>query len=185
MREKHLESILEAVQDLLKGKQTTEPASHSGEGIFFTSRVGDILIIESSKKKILFDNLIEDVFLKDSDKKGKGTRVRFSVSLDSKNKIEEIFREYTDDSFTFSKTEVTIKLYNRDAIYVSRSQARRLLSGLERFRTIILDFRGIDAIGQGFADEIFRVWSEKNAGKDIVVKNADENVEFMIKRARS
>ena len=132
----------------------------------------------------MFDNLIEDVFLKDSAKKGKGTRVRFSISLDSKKEIGEVFRRYTDDSFIFSKTEVTIKLYDRDASYVSRSQARRLLSGLEKFKTIILDFRGIEAIGQGFADEIFRVWPGKHSGKDIIVKNADENVEFMIKRAK-
>lgn len=184
MRERHLANILEAVQDLLKGKQTTEPASHSGEGIFFTSRVGDILTIESSKKKIMFDNFIEDVFLKNSTKKGKGTRVVFSISLDSQKEIDKVFREYTDDSFVFSKTEVTIKLYDRDASYVSRSQARRLLSGLEKFKTIILDFKGIDTIGQGFADEIFRVWTGKHYGKNIIVKNTDENVEFMIKRAQ-
>ncbi len=184
MRKKHLGNILEAVQDLLKGKQTTEPASHSGEGIFFTSRVGDILTIESSEKKILFDNLMEDVFLMNSAQKSKGTRVIFSVGLDSKKEIGEIFREYTDDAFNFSKTEVTIKLYDKDASYVSRSQARRLLIGLEEFKTIMLDFKGIDAIGQGFADEIFRVWLGKNPDKEIIVKNVDENVDFMIKRAK-
>ncbi|GAI71454.1 unnamed protein product, partial [marine sediment metagenome] len=35
--------------------------------------------------------------------------------------------------------------------------ARRVLTGLENFKTIILDFREIDTIGQAFADEIFRV----------------------------
>ncbi|MGB2601682.1 MAG: DUF4325 domain-containing protein [Candidatus Omnitrophota bacterium] len=184
MREKHLESTMEAIQDLLKGKQTTEPASHSGEGIFFTSRVGDILIIESSEKKIMFDNLVEDIFLKNVNKKSEGTRVVFSISIDSEKEIGEVFREYTDDSFIFSKTEVTIKLYDRDANYVSRSQARRLLNGLEKFKIVILDFKGIDAIGQGFADEIFRVWRGKYPEKEIIMKNADENVEFMIKRAK-
>jgi len=184
MRKKHLGSKMEAIQDLLKGKQTTEPASHSGEGIFFTSRVGDILTIESSKKKLIFDNLVEDIFVKDVNKESKGTRVVFSISLDSGKKIDKIFRDYTDNSFIFSKTEVTIKLYDREANYVSRSQARRLLSGLERFKTIILDFKGIDTIGQGFADEIFRVWGGKHPGKDIITKNAGENVEFMIIRAK-
>ena len=185
MKMKHLESKMEAIQDLLKGKQTTEPAAHSGEGIFFTSRVGDILIIESSKKKLIFDNLVEDIFLKDVNKKNRGTRVVFSISLDSEKKIDKIFKNYTDDSFIFSKTEVTVKLYDRDANYVSRSQARRLLSGLEKFKTIILDFKGIDAIGQGFTDEIFRVWGKRHPKKEIITKNAGENVEFMIKRAKS
>jgi anti-sigma regulatory factor (Ser/Thr protein kinase)/transposase len=185
MKEKHLEGILDAIQELLKGKQTTQPAFHSGEGIFFTSRVGDILTIESSKKKIIFDNLIEDIFLKNSSRKCKGTRVIFSISLESRRDISDVFRKYTDDSFVFSKTEVTIKMYAKDASYVSRSQARRLLSGLEKFKTIILDFKGIDTVGQGFADEIFHVWSRKHSDKNIKTKNAVENVMFMIKRAKS
>ncbi len=183
MKKKDLGSELEAIQDLLKGKETTEPAAHSGEGIFFTSRVGDILTIQSSKEKLVFDNLVNDIFLKNVNKRTKGTRVLFSVSLGSKKRLSEIFEKYTDDSFQFSKTEVIIKLYKKDADYVSRSQARRLLSGLEKFKTIVLDFKGIDTIGQGFADEIFRVWKKTHPGKSIIVKNAGKNAIFMIKRA--
>jgi anti-sigma regulatory factor (Ser/Thr protein kinase) len=185
MKKKNLDSEKGAIQDLLKGKQTTEPASHSGEGIFFTSKVGDIFTIQSSGKKLIFDNLIKDIFLSDVNGGGKGTKVIFSISLDSKTRISDIFSAYTDDSFQFTKTEVTIKLYEEDANYVSRSQARRLLSGLEKFNTIILDFKGIDTIGQAFADEIFRVWKDKYPGKDIVPRNAGENAAFMIKRAMS
>ena len=36
--------------------------------------------------------------------------------------------------------------------------------GLERFREVVLDFAGVDAIGQGFADEVFRVWARAHAG---------------------
>ena len=38
MRKKRLSDHLEAIQDSFKGKQTTAPALHSGEGIFFTSK---------------------------------------------------------------------------------------------------------------------------------------------------
>ncbi|GAH25948.1 unnamed protein product, partial [marine sediment metagenome] len=37
MNKKGLSSEMDAIQDLLKGKQTTAPSYHSGEGIFFTS----------------------------------------------------------------------------------------------------------------------------------------------------
>lgn len=183
MKKKKMKSKKEAIQDLLKGKETTDPASHSGEGIFFTSKVGDILTIQSSGKKLIFDNLIKDIFLKESNLEGKGTKVAFAINVDSKRKISDIFSAYTDDSFSFSKTEVTIKLYEENANYVSRSQARRLLSGLEKFQTIVLDFKGIDAVGQAFADEIFRVWKKTHPKKQVLVKNADENVMFMVKRA--
>ncbi|MBU1083906.1 MAG: STAS-like domain-containing protein, partial [Candidatus Omnitrophica bacterium] len=69
------------------------------------------------------------------------------------------------------------------ANYVSRSQARRVLAGLEKFKTVVLDFKGIEAIGQAFADEIFRVWKSAHTDKEISARNACENVMFMVKRA--
>jgi len=38
MQKRNLKSELETIQDLMKGKTTTMPESHSGEGIFFTSK---------------------------------------------------------------------------------------------------------------------------------------------------
>ena len=45
-----------------------------------------------------------------------------------------------------------------DGSLVSRSQGRRLMAGLEKFQDVVLDFAGVAGIGQGFADEVFRVW---------------------------
>ena len=67
--------------------------------------------------------------------------------------------------------------------YISRSQARRILGGLDKFRTVILDFKNVKTVGQGFADEVFRVWKRHYPNIDIVTKNANENITFMIKRA--
>lgn len=183
MRKKRLNNDMEAIQDLLKGKETTAPVSHSGEGIFFTSKVGDSLTIKSSMKKLVFANLFEDVLIEDLKKSIKGTRVIFSIGLGSKKNLNEVFSEYTDDVFRFSKTKVAVKLYREGANYVSRSQARRLLSGLEKFKTIVLDFKDLDTVGQAFADEVFRVWKNKHKDKDIEIENAGENVNFMVKRA--
>ena len=54
MKKRSLKSRMEAIQDLLKGKQTTAPDSHSGQGIFFTSRIADNFVLESSNKKLIF-----------------------------------------------------------------------------------------------------------------------------------
>lgn len=182
MQKKHLHDQLEAIQDLIKGKLTTAPEAHSGEGIFFTSKVADLLIIQSSRKKLVFDNLLDDIFIKDiSDITG--TKIQFSISLDSKRSLNNIFRQYTDDSSEFSKTRVVVKLYKNGLEYISRSQARRIVSGLDKFKTVVLDFKGIETVGQGFADEVFRVWKSRFPQIDITYKNANENVCFMIKRA--
>lgn len=183
MRKKKLQNTMEAIQDLLKGKQTTAPAMHSGEGIFFTSKVADVLLIQGSRKKIVFNNILDDIFINDI-KKITGTKIAFSVDLNSKKKLNEVFRQYTDSSFEFSKTTVTIRLYKMESKYISRSQARRIVSGLEKFKTITLDFKDVKLLGQGFADEIFRVWKSNHPDISIKAINADENVEFMINRAK-
>lgn len=41
----------------------------------------------------------------------------------------------------------------------SRSQGKRVVERATQFRTVILDFEGIDMVGQGFVDEVFRVFA--------------------------
>lgn len=183
MKKKKLHNELEAIQDLLKGKQTTAPKTHSGEGVFFTSKIADLLVIKSSHKKLIFDNLVDDIFVRDV-KDFMGTKVTFSINYQSQKSLRGLFREYTDAAFEFSKTKVTVGMYKTGTDYVSRSQARRIISGLEKFQTIVLDFKNVQTVGQGFADEIFRVWKGRRADISIVYKNANENIEFMIKRAQ-
>ena len=47
---------------------------------------------------------------------------------------------------------------------------------------VVLDFRDISTVGQGFVDEIFRVFKTKYSGTKIEYKNANDNVQFMIER---
>ena len=181
---KHLGTTIEAIQDLLRGKETTAPNAHSGEGIFFTSKVADFLAIKSFEKKLVFDNVVQDIYIKDV-QSAKGTKVDFVLDINSKKKLTDVFNKYTDDSFQFSKTSVRIKLYHQDVDYVSRSQARRILVGLEKFKTIELDFKDVNTIGQAFADEIFRIWKSNHKDVDFIIQNANENVMLMIKRAQA
>jgi len=184
IKKKKLKNELEAIQDLLKGKQTTAPKEHTGEGIFFTSKVADRLIIQGSDKKLIFDNLLKDIFIKDI-KSIKGTKVKFEISKNSKRNLASLFKKYSGRAFGFSKTKVTVDLYEIDNIYISRSQARRVLSGLDKFKTVILDFKNVETVGQSFADEVFRVWQNHHPNIEIIYKNAGKNVLFMIKRALS
>ncbi|WXZ92721.1 STAS-like domain-containing protein [Fusobacterium nucleatum] len=67
--------------------------------------------------------------------------------------------------------------------FVSCSLAKRILMNVEKFKVIVLDFENIDNIGQGFADEVFRVFKNKNPDITIVPINMNEEIEFMINRA--
>lgn len=184
MRERKLKSELEAIQDLLKGKTTTEPHSHTGEGIFFTSKIADIFILESFGLRLRIDNTIKDVFIEELTKQKKGTKVTFMLSLSSKKHLNDAFSQFVTEpgEVGFDKTEINVRLYTSGTVYISRSQARRILSGLDKFKTIILDFDRVTTVGQAFADEIFRVFQQIHPDIKIVSINMVEPVRFMINR---
>lgn len=181
--QKALTSELEALQDLLKGKQTTQPQFHSGEGIFFTSRVVDTLILESHRKRITFNNDLPDVFVEDIALL-KGTAVTALVSNETRRELETVFREHTNEEFQFQKSGIQVKLFRGTDSYMSRSQAKRLLHALNQFQEVVLDFKGVDTIGQGFADEVFRVFPLHHPGIRLVPIHANENVQLMIDHTR-
>jgi len=179
-----LASELDGINHLLKGKQTTNVKFHSGEGIFFSSKLADKMLIQSHKKMLFFNNKIADIFIKDV-RQTKGTKVVFTIAINAKTNISRVFRQFTDDNYEFSKTRIVIKLYKYGTDLISRSQARRLVVGLEKFKQVILDFSGVETVGQAFADEIFRVWSNRFPKIRIETVKANDNVRFMIKRIGS
>jgi anti-sigma regulatory factor (Ser/Thr protein kinase) len=183
-----LDRDLDAIQELLKGKTTTAPKAHSGEGIFFTSKSADVFILESFESRLRVDNRVDDVFVETRERSLKGTKVTFRISLHTSRHLNDIFKQYYSDpeSFAFDKTVILVKLYTMGTVYVSRSQARRVISNVEKkFKVIVLDFDNVPTIGQAFADEIFRVFSTKHPEIEIRCVNMNENVEFMVKRADS
>ena len=182
---KKLSGEMEAIEFLLKGKQTTAPETHTGQGIFFTSKIADTLSIKSYGKNLRFVNNIDDIIVEDSKSILKGTSVIFVIDLKSKRTTEEEFRKYTNEDFEFTKTKVVVKLYKIGTKFISRSEARRLVIGLDEFKEVLLDFKDVETVGQGFADEVFRVWQNKHPDIEIKYENANESVEFMIKRSKT
>ncbi len=184
MKSRRLASELESMQDLLKGRTTTQPHAHSGEGIFFTSKVADIFDLESFGYVLRVDNIIHDIFFEERHPNKKGTKVSFSLSKNTGKHLRDIFSMYETNHQDpdFDKTEVYVKLYMVGTIYVSRSQARRILTGLEKFKKIILNFDKVSTVGQAFADEVFRVFQQKYPHIVLEPINMNEAVKYMIDR---
>lgn len=76
-----------------------------------------------------------------------------------------------------------VRLSDTDSVLMSRSEARRVLSGASGFAEVDVDFTGVEYVGQGFADEVFRVWPSLNPGVQVNPINMIEAVEFMVRRA--
>lgn len=106
------------------------------------------------------------------------------IDVNSSRSLNDIFNQYTDlEDFSFSKTDLLVDLSVLEGeMLISRSQAKRLLANLHSFQSLTLDFSKVKAVGQGFVDELFRVYTLKNPKVKIVYINANNDIEFMIKR---
>ena len=173
----------DALLQLVKGKTTTMPEAHSGEGIFFSSKAASILTLRSHRIQVEWNKRLKDVFVSNR-RHVKGTHVLIEVRRDSRTKLEDIFNEFAPQEFDyqFSKSRVQVKLSGTK--YISRSEARRLVLNLEKFMLIELDFNNVESIGQGFADEVFRVFTTHHPEIVIHAVNASPAVGAMIKHAK-
>jgi hypothetical protein len=177
-------SEFEAVQELSKGKRTTDRQHHSGEGIFFSSKIVDLFRLTSSGVRWTVDNLRHDVAL-GLVTPAEGTSVVCQIDPQTDRRIADVFHQFTSDH-AFVRTRPVVKLFEIGTVFVSRSEARRLLDGLDAdFDTVEVDFAGVNDVGQGFVDELVRVWPDIHPGKTVIPTNMNEAVEFMIKRGLS
>jgi hypothetical protein len=114
-----------------------------------------------------------------------GTRVTLVLYVGSDKTAKEVFDKFTADldDFGFTRTHLSVQLvkYEGDHL-VSRSQAKRLLSRLDKFKEVYLDFRDVADIGQAFADEIFRVFQDEHPSIRLIPINTKPEVERMIRR---
>jgi anti-sigma regulatory factor (Ser/Thr protein kinase) len=174
-------SPLEAAQRLTLGKFTTWPERHTGEGIFFSSRAVDSFLIEANGLRWTVDNVRDDWAIGSVGDRV-GTLVRFTLDPATARPLVDVFRQYTDGDHRFDRTRVVVKLLETGVTFVSRSEAKRVLAGLEPFDHIVLDFKGVSEVGQGFVDELFRVWAAARPTKTLEPVNMSEAVRFMVER---
>ena len=174
----------EAILELAKGKLTTDPAHHTGEGIFFSSKVMDAFAIRSGTLHFMHDEWGADVLL-EHPAEVPGTLVLMRLANDSERRLNEVFDQFAaPEEYTFAKTIVPVRLAQHEGEkLVSRSQARRLTQRFERFQTVVLDFAGVDEIGQAFADEVFRVFRLAHPATALLPIQMTPAVDNMFKRA--
>lgn len=178
-----------ALLELSKGKVTTDPKNHTGEGVFFSSRMVDEFDILSGG--VYFSHKFGDAedWIAERNKIGTGTAVWLKLHNHTSRTTTKILDQFTsadDHGFRFSKTVVPVRLaqYGNDKL-VSRSQAKRLLARVELFKMVIFDFSEVPSIGPAFADEIFRIFPTKHPEIELVAIHTSSEVKRMIEKAKT
>ena len=174
-----------SILELSKGKLTTDPERHTGEGIFFSSRMFDSFDILSGG--VYFSHKFGDAedWVLEGDEFSDGTSVWMLLNNHTSRTTKKIFDQYTSgDDYGFTKTVVPVRLarYGQDML-ISRSQAKRLLARVELFRTVLFDFSEVETIGPAFADEIFRVFARQHPDIELLPIHANSSIKRMVARA--
>ncbi len=186
-RELNLYDERHSVLELAKGKLTTDPDNHTGEGIFFCSRMFDDFRILSGNVYFSHTHDAGEDWIVENQRFQSGTGVFMELKNSTARTPKQLFDSFTsDEDYGFTKTVVPVRLAQYgDEKLVSRSQAKRLLDRIDKFRTVIFDFNAVDSIGQAFADEVFRVFQRRHPDIELIYLNTNKAVKEMISRAIS
>jgi anti-sigma regulatory factor (Ser/Thr protein kinase) len=124
------ESAQEAIVQLEKGRLTSDPSRHSGEGLFFSSKAVSRFRLESGRTAWIVDNIVGDSAIGRSDVT-RGTRVVMQVVRGETPRLQDVFAAFTDpETLRFMKTRASIRLSAFGASLISRSEAKRVTERL-------------------------------------------------------
>lgn len=189
VQDKHLPDEVTAIQELMKGKLTTATRGHSGEGIFWTSKYAEHFTLTSYDFLISINNKIHDYYIKKLPNTSEliGTEVKFKMPTNATTPLNTLFKDFAATSdpedLSLGATTIHLKLYDNSDLWISRSQAKRVLTNLDKFKRIIFDFSGIEVVGQAFCDEIFRIYRREHPDIQLEPTNMNESVSIMVNRA--
>ena len=142
---------------------------HSGNLFFSRKNLNEDWIVEAEERHVI-----------------EGTAIQLKIKTNTDRSIEQVFNEYTntEGDYAFARTHVPVFLtrYGEEQL-VSRSQAKRLLARFELFDVVVLDFQGVEFIGQAFADEVFRVFGAQHPKIKVTAINMSEPVQRMMRRS--
>ena len=180
----------DALVELCKGKITCDSRNHSGEGIFFSSKMMDSFVLWSDSLILKWGcqdeiEVVQSHLAAYASKIWKEkTMVMMTLENETEREAGKVFDAYADREEGFIRTEIPVTEACITGEPVARSQARRICHRLDSFREVILDFSGVSIMGQGFADELFRVYAEEHPAVLLHPINMIPQVARMIRHVR-
>lgn len=172
----------QAMFEISKGKLTTQPARHSGHGLFFTSRLADIFDIHTAQAAFQYRPWGSRQWQAARPAAAVGTAVYLAIALDSPRTLDAVLRAHSADGqgLGFERTRVPLQLLAEGGTLASRAEARRVAQRLGGFSQADIDFSGLDDVGHGFADELFRVFGRAHPGLALRPLGMNARVQAMV-----
>ncbi|QTN23882.1 DUF4325 domain-containing protein [Rhizobacter sp. AJA081-3] len=177
-----------AMLELSKGKLTSDPGRHTGRGLFFTSRIADVLDLHANDTAFQHRAWQRHRWSRTTPAARHGTSVFVAIALDTTRTLDAVLRECSHDGqgYAFERTVVPLQLLTAPGCALdSRAQARHAAQRLQQFRHAQLDFSGVTDIGHGFADELFRVFARSQPELALEPVNMSPGVRALVDSVRA
>lgn len=171
-----------AMLELSKGKLTSAPDCHSGHGLFFSARLADVFDIHANAAAFQRRSWESRPWRAGRPATRQGTSIYLAIQLDTPRTLDAVLRAHSvQGQYHFDRTEVPLHLLGgATRSLASRADARRVAARLAGFQRAELSFEGVDDIGHGFADELFRVFQRDNPALQLVPVGMNRGVQAMV-----
>jgi anti-sigma regulatory factor (Ser/Thr protein kinase) len=178
-----------AMLELTKGKLTSDPDRHCGHGLFFTAQLADVFDLHANTAAFQRRSWDGGHWHAQRPATRAGTSIYWAVAMDSSRTLESVLQAHSSSgrSYAFERTRVPLSLLAAPGArqLASRAEARRVASRLEQFAAVELDFTGIEQLGHGFADELFRVFGRRHSQLALQPAGMTAPVAAMIEAVRA
>lgn len=176
-----------AMLELSKGKLTSQPQRHTGQGLFFASKLADVFDLRANGAAFQQRGWDAQGWHPQRGLAHPGTSAYAAFALDTPRTLDEVRQAWSLDGHgvEFERTSVSLQLMTSEIEGLeSRSQARRVRARLGEFRSAEVDFSGVPVIGHAFADELFRVLAPSQPGLALVPVNMSVAVAALVASVR-
>lgn len=176
-----------AMLELSKGRLTSQPAAHTGRGLFFSAQLADVFDIHANGTAFQ-RRAWEAGWQAGKPMPRQGSSIYMAIALDTTRTLDQVMESWSmaGDGIEFDRTTIHLRLLAGPGQPLdSRAQARRVAARLPSFRRVELDFEGIEDVGHGFVDELFRVFARAHPEVELVATHLTPRIAALIASARN
>lgn len=176
-----------AMLELSKGRLTSQPQMHTGRGLFFSSQLADVFDIHANGTAFQRRAWESTGWQPGRPLPRQGSSIYMSIALDSSRTLDQVLEAWSTDGtgIEFDQTKINLRLVAGPGQALdSRAQARRVAARLPQFKRAEVSFEGVEDVGHGFTDELFRVFARAHQEVELVPTNMTPRIEALVRSAQ-